>query len=64
MKKNRVQAINIYTDNAKDSASVRSRIDTFYITLIERRLHHSNLTIQQKLTVLDQLLFRMKPQNR
>lgn len=60
MKKNCVQHIIIHTPDNMDFRSLSDKINAFHVEVLERRLNNSNLTVEEKITVIDRILEILK----
>ncbi len=60
MKKNCVQNIIIHVSDNMDFHALSDKINEFHFELIERRLNSSNLTTEEKITVIDKILENLK----
>jgi len=60
MSKNKIQNIIIHNADDVNLHALSDRINEFHVDLIEQRLHNSNLTLQQKITVIDKIIENQK----
>lgn len=60
MKKNYVQNIIIHDSEGIDSDTLTNKINKFHAEVIERRLSQSNLTVSDKIQVIDKILESLK----
>lgn len=60
MSKNKAQNIIIHNTKNTDRHALLSRVNEFHVELIERRLRKSNLTIQQKIAIIDTIIETLK----
>lgn len=60
MKKNCIQNIIIHVSDNMDSHSLSDKINEFHVEVIERRLSNSNLSVKEKIAVIDRILENLK----
>ncbi len=60
MKKNYIQNIIIHTPDNMDFQSFSNKINEFHVEVIERKLNNSNLTVEEKIAVIDRILKNLK----
>ena len=60
MKKNCVQNVIIHVSDNVDFHALSDKITEFHFEVIERRLNSSNLTTEEKITVIDKILESLK----
>ncbi|WP_077609597.1 hypothetical protein [Clostridium sp. Marseille-P2415] len=60
MKKNCIQNVIIHVPDDMDLHALSDKINEFHIEIIERKLHSSNLTNQEKVAVIDKILESLK----
>ena len=60
MKKNCVQNVIIHVSDNMDFHELSDKINEFHFEVIERRLNSSNLTTDEKVTVIDKILESLK----
>ena len=60
MKKNCIQNIIIHVSDNIDSRSLSDKINEFHVEVIERRLSNSNLSVKEKVAVIDRILENLK----
>ncbi len=60
MKKNCIQNIIIHVSDNMDSHSLTDKINEFHVEVIERRLSNSNLSVKEKISVIDRILENLK----
>lgn len=60
MKKNCVQNVIIHVSDNMDFHALSDKINEFHFEVIERRLNSSNLTTEEKITVIDKILESLK----
>lgn len=60
MKKNYVQNVIIHVSDNVDFHALSDKINEFHFEAIERRLNRSNLTTEEKITVIDKILESLK----
>lgn len=63
MSKNHVQNIIIHTNDDTDFQALTDKINEFHAELIEHRLNQSNLTTEQKIDVINQIIENLKSYN-
>ncbi len=60
MKKNYIQNVIIHVSDHMDSQSLSDKINEFHVEIIERRLNNSNLSVKEKVAVIDRILEDLK----
>ncbi len=60
MRKNHVQSIIIHMPHDMDFHALSDKVNGFHAEVIERRLNQSNLTIEEKLAVIDKIIESLK----
>lgn len=60
MYKNRIRNIVIHEPDGGDNHALADKVNAFHVTVIERKLKHSPLTIEQKVSVIDKILEILK----
>lgn len=60
MKKNYVQNVIIHVSDNMDFHALSDKINEFHFEVIERRLNCSNLTTEEKITIIDKILESLK----
>ena len=60
MKKNCVKNVIVHMPENMDFHTLSDKINEFHVEVVERRLHSSNLTTEEKLVVLDKILNNLK----
>lgn len=60
MKKNCIQNIIIHVSDNMDSHSLSDKINEFHVEVIERRLCNSNLSVKEKIAVIDRIMENLK----
>lgn len=60
MKKNCVQNVIIHVSDNVDFHALSDKINEFHFEVIERRLNLSNLTTEEKITVIDKILENLR----
>lgn len=60
MKKNFVQDVIIHTDDTIDFYALANKVSKFHADIIERKLNQSNLTIEQRIAVVDKIIKNLK----
>lgn len=60
MKKQQIQNIVVHTLTSAESHSIQDKVNEIYIEVIEHRLEQSDLTIQEKISVIDKIIENIK----
>ncbi|MDR2023845.1 MAG: hypothetical protein LBQ71_11535 [Hungatella sp.] len=60
MKKNYIQNVIIHTPDNMDFHSLSDKINEFHVEVVERKLNNSNLTVEEKIAVIDRILENLK----
>ena len=60
MYKNRIRNIVIHDPDGGDIHALAYKVNAFHVAVIERKLKHSPLTIEQKVSVIDKILEILK----
>lgn len=60
MRKNHVQNVIIHIPENKDFHALSDKINEFHLEVVESRLNRSNLTIEDKIAVIDKILVNLK----
>mgnify|MGYP007132776861 CR=1 FL=1 len=60
MKRNCVQNVVIHVSENMDFHVLSNKINEFHLEVVERRLHHSNLTTEEKMAVIDKIIEHLK----
>ncbi|HIW74694.1 MAG TPA: hypothetical protein H9684_10250 [Firmicutes bacterium] len=60
MRKNRIRSIVIHEPDSGDIHALADKISEFHADVIERKLHQSGLTMEQKIAVIDKILEDLK----
>jgi hypothetical protein len=60
MPKNHVQNIIVHDSANINFNALSHKINAFYLEIIERRLNHSNLTAEEKISVINMILDNLK----
>lgn len=60
MKKNFVQDVIIHMDDTIDFYALANKVSKFHADIIERKLNQSNLTIEQRIAVVDKIIKNLK----
>ncbi len=60
MKKSYIQNIIIHMPDNMDFHFLSDKINEFHVEIIERKLNNSNLTVQEKIAVIDKILESLK----
>ena len=63
MKKNFVQDVIIHVDDNIDFYALANKVSKFHTDIIERKLNQSNLTVEQKIAVVDKIIGILKLKN-
>ncbi len=63
MYKNRIRNIVIHGPYGEDFHALADQVNAFHAAVIERKLKHSPLTIEQKVSVIDKIIEIMKSQD-
>lgn len=58
--KKQIQNIIIHTVPSIDSMLLTEKINEFYVNVLEQRLEQSNLTMKQKITIVDEIIKSIK----
>lgn len=64
MKKNQIQNVIIHASDNMDLRVLASKINEFHVDIIERRLNNSNLTLDDKIAVIDHISKNLKSRER
>lgn len=62
MRKNHVHNVIIHIPENIDFHSLSDKINEFHLEVVESRLKRSNLTIEDKIAVIDKILVNLKSQ--
>lgn len=60
MYKNRIRNIVIHEPEGRNIHALADRVNAFHVTVIERKLNQSLLTIEQKIAVIDKIIEILK----
>lgn len=60
MYKNRIHNIVIHEPDSGNIHALADKVNAFHMAIIERKLKHSPLTIEQKVSVIDKILEILK----
>ena len=60
MYKNRIRNIVIHEPDGGNIHALADKVNAFHVAVIERKLKHSPLTIEQKIAVIDKILEILK----
>jgi len=60
MKRNRIQNIIIHVPDSMNFHALASRVSLFHSEIIQRKLNQSNLTAEQKITVLNRIIENLR----
>lgn len=60
MKRSYIQNIIIHTPDNMDFYFLSDKINEFHVEIVERKLNNSNLTVQEKIAVIDKILESLK----
>lgn len=63
MYKNRIRNIVIHAPDGGDNRALANKVNAFHVTVIERKLNQSLLTIEQKIAVIDKIIEIMESQD-
>ena len=56
MSKSNIQNIVLHIDNSADLKKIEEKVNQFHIEVIERKLANSNLTKNDKITVINKII--------
>lgn len=56
MRKSNIQNIVLHIDNSADLKKIEEKVNQFHIEVIERKLANSNLTKNDKITVINKII--------
>ncbi len=60
MYKNRIRNIDIHEPGGVDVYALADKVSEFHAEIIERKLHQSGLTTEQKIAVVDRIIEELK----
>lgn len=60
MKKNYAHKVIVHISDDTDIHALSRKVSEFHIDVIERKLNQTNLTTEQKITVIDKILGNLK----
>lgn len=63
MYKNRIRNIVIHEPEGRNIHTLADKVNAFHVTVIERKLNQSLLTIEQKVAVIDKIIEILKSQD-
>lgn len=60
MKKNFAQNVIIHTNDTVDFYTLANKVSKFHADIIERKLNQLNLTVEQKIVIVDKIIENLK----